>query len=226
MTFEERRFYLSLRAALEGRDLVVYDIGAARGVFTGCLAKLTNVSQVHAFEPIGSAYADLIKRTRQFPQVTCHQVAVGDVNAPIDMWVIDDSRDSSSVLNMLDTHKQERPGATYRQHPEQVEMVRLDDYVDQKGLAPPGVVKIDVQGFEDRVLAGGRQTISRSSFCVLEMSFVPLYKNSPLFDDIYSEMRGLGFDLAGLAGELYGRSGRLLQVDGIFERRHSEKRGA
>lgn len=215
----ERSFYLELRPALLGADLVVYDVGAASGVVTRCLAKLPNVRAVHAFEPIAEAFEELMASTRPYREVVCHNVALGDRPGATDMLVVKDWRDSSSLLRMLPTHKEERPGATYQTRPEAVEVVRLDDYVRQEGLPPPDVLKIDTQGYEDRVLRGGEQTLRSARFCVLEMSLVRLYEGSPLFDEIYRQMLDLGYAFAGIAGQLVGASGQPLQLDGIFRNR-------
>ena len=74
-----------------------------------------------------------------------------------------------------------------------------------------------VQGFEDQVLQGGRETMGQAGYCLLEMSFRPLYEGSPVFDDIYRQMRELGFRLIGIVDILKGKSGLPLQVDAIFE---------
>jgi FkbM family methyltransferase len=217
LDFLERRFYLQLRPALVGVALVVYDVGAASGVLSGCLAKLANVKAVQAFEPLPSAFAELAGRMKRYPHVTCHNVALGDNQGRHDMWVIEGCRDSISLLKMKQLHKDERPGVSYNDHAEQVTVVRLDDYVREKGLPQPDVVKMDVQGYEDRVLRGGQATIFQAEYCILEISLAPLYEGSPLFDDIYRQMHEMGFRLIGIGGELYGQSGRQLQVDGIFQ---------
>jgi hypothetical protein len=98
----------------------------------------------------------------------------------------------------------------------QVEVTRLDDYVREHSLPQPDLIKIDVQGYEDRVLRGGPMTIGKAKYCVIEMSMLPLYEGGPLFDDIYGMMRTMGFRLVGITGDLRGRSGRQLQADGIF----------
>jgi len=200
-----------------GHNIVVYDIGAGTGVFTSCVAKLANVQIVHAFEPLASSFEKLKIRTARFHYVFCHNVALGDTNGLADIWVIEGCHDASSLLKMRELHKAERPGICYADHPERVIVVRLDDYVREKNLPLPDVVKIDVQGYEDRVLRGGEDTIRHAQFCIIEISFEPLYEGSPVFDDIYRQMRELGFRLVGLGGELYGKSGRQLQVDGIFK---------
>ena len=154
---------------------------------------------------------------QHYPQVTCHNVALGDTNGPRDIHVIDGTRDSSSLLKMDQIHKYERPGVSYESHLEKVSLVRLDDYVHEKNLPQPNVVKIDVQGYEDRVLRGGVTTIQSTHYCILEISFMQLYDNNPLFDDIYNQMREMGFTLIGVIGDRGGVSGRQLQMDGIFE---------
>jgi FkbM family methyltransferase len=217
LCYAERCFYLNYGAALLGEQIVAYDIGAACGITTTMFAKLLNVIIVHAFEPIPSAFRELTTRVQRYSHVFCHNVGLGDTNVSADIWVIEGCRDSSSLLKMRELHKVERPGISYADHPERVTVARLDDYVREKNLPLPDVVKIDVQGYEDRVLRGGENTIRHARFCIVEISFEPLYEGSPIFDDIYRQMRGLGFRLVGLGGELYGKSGRQLQVDGIFE---------
>ena len=129
---------------------------------------------------------------------------------------ISQSTDSSSLLPMAQLHVAEFPG-TDVSHQIQVMMVRLDDYVHDQQLPQPHLIKIDVQGYEDRVLHGDMQTVSKAKYRVLEMSLYPLYEVNPLFDDICCLMRDMGFRPVGLAGTLLGKSGRQLQVDGIFE---------
>ena len=153
---------------------------------------------------------------QRYPQVTCHNVALGEVNEQQQMWVMDQALDSSSFLHVGSLQQQEFTGS-FEAHAEYLPIVRLDDYVQEHHLAPPDLVKIDVQGFEDRVLRGGKETIRKASYCLMEMSFRPLYEGSPVFDDIYRQMREMGFRLIGIADILKGKSGAQLQVDGIFE---------
>ena len=217
LDYQERIFFLDFLQALVGENLVVYDIGAASGIASRCFAKLSNVRAVHSFEPIPSAFAELMEHTRQYPQIKQYNIALGDENCDMNMHVIEGSRDSSSLLTIKQLHKTEFPKYSYKEHPEKVKVVQLDDFVKENDLPLPNVVKIDVQGYEDRVFLGGRQTIGKSDFCILEISLEPLYENSPLFDDIYQRMREMGFKLIGVGGSLRGASGRHMQLDGIFQ---------
>lgn len=216
LTLPEMSFFVKFMPLLKKPGLVVYDIGASVGVVTGCFAKTSNIAVVHAFEPIPRQFHRLQVKMANFPHVTCHQVALGDVNRVLSLKVMDKALDASSFLSMSDLHRQEFSGS-FDYDEESVPVVRLDDYVQEKDLPTPSLVKIDVQGFEDRVLRGGWETMGRAGYCFLEISFQPLYEGSPIFDDIYRLMRELGFRLMGVADIVKGKSGIPLQIDAIFE---------
>lgn len=59
-------------------------------------------------------------------------------------------------------------------------------------------LKIDVQGYELEVLKGGGNTINDVVGCELEVSFLEIYKNQPLFAELDIFMRSHGFFLADL----------------------------
>ncbi|MGD1911146.1 MAG: FkbM family methyltransferase [Rivularia sp. (in: cyanobacteria)] len=215
LTWQERNFYLKLQPGLQEQNLVIYDIGAAKGVVSCLLAKLSNVASVQAFEPIPDVYKELRHNTRSSRKVNCHNVALGDTPGLVTMQV-NKRTDTSSLLPIRQLHQAENPGREV--HKEiQVTVVPLDEYVKQNNLPVPSLIKIDVQGFEKNVILGGVNTICQAKYCVLEMSLHPVHVGSPLFDDIYRLMCDLGFQLTGLSSPLTDKSGIQLQVDGFFE---------
>ncbi|PSB04097.1 FkbM family methyltransferase [Merismopedia glauca] len=210
----EREFYLKLQSILKGESLVVYDIGAARGIVSSCLAKLPNVKLIYSFEPIPDVYQQLVTNMQKYPKVNCHNLALGDRAGESSMY-ISGSSDSSSLLPMAKLHTDQFP-ETAIQKQISVPVAALDDYVREQGLMKPDIIKIDVQGYEEKVISGGKKTICQSQYCVLEMSLQPLYEGSPLFDDIYQLMKNINFTLIGVSSPILGQSGIQLQVDGIF----------
>ena len=223
LTSSERDFYLGLQTVLKSNSLVVYDIGAAEGIVSSLFAKLPNISEVHAFEPIPNMYRQLTFSVKPFPNVHCHNVALGNEKTEKAMYIASNS-DSSSLLQVANLHKDEFNNVNFSKKIT-VNCVRLDDYVEENQLPLPNIVKIDVQGYEKEVLNGGQITIKKADYCILEMSFYPLYEGSPLFDDIYTQMRELGFQLIGISKPLKGKSGDQLQIDGIFKNSQLSKIG-
>jgi FkbM family methyltransferase len=67
---------------------------------------------------------------------------------------------------------------------------RLDDVAEIQHI---DFLKIDVQGSELSVFKYGRQRLAKAVAVQTEVSFVPLYKNQPVFGDVDLELRSLGF---------------------------------
>jgi FkbM family methyltransferase len=78
-----------------------------------------------------------------------------------------------------------------------VPLVPLDQ-VDESRAISADYLKVDVQGAELDVLRGGQQLLARVSVCELEVSFLEIYKNQPLFSEVDTYMREQGFVLVDL----------------------------
>jgi FkbM family methyltransferase len=68
---------------------------------------------------------------------------------------------------------------------------RLDDVLMELGCAPPVAMKIDVEGFEDAVLAGAPMVLGKMSTVIMEVNG----------EDAVARLRVLGFDLRTPGGE-------------------------
>ena len=74
------------------------------------------------------------------------------------------------------------------EHP--VQTKRLDDI---EGLGDVDFLKLDVQGAELTVLQGAERVLKDVSVVQVEVEFVELYENQPLFADVDRFLRGQGF---------------------------------
>jgi hypothetical protein len=94
----------------------------------------------------------------------------------------------------------------------------LDDIAPALTPAISGglLLKIDVQGFEDRVIRGGRKTIAQAEAVIVEVQNAYLYDGQPTFRDIFMELDALGFAFSGVLDQHTGTDGRVLYYDAIF----------
>ena len=80
---------------------------------------------------------------------------------------------------MSELHKNEFP-FTAGHTSTQAEIRALDAVSDELHVLPEVLVKIDVQGYEDKVIAGGRGLIARAAVVIVEVNLELLFEGSQL----------------------------------------------
>jgi hypothetical protein len=94
-----------------------------------------------------------------------------------------------------------------------------------EGIVTPRVfLKTDTQGFDLQVLRGASECLDRIIGIIAELSVIPIYKESPPFEEAIRCYRDAGFDLVDLSVVNRTIDGRVLEYDGLFIRRSSGAR--
>lgn len=195
----------------------ILDIGANIGYFSVTFHKILPQASIYAFEPLPDCYEQLLTRMEKIPQFRSFNCALGDTCSDANMYRSEFSQ-SSSLLPMSDLHKQAFPH-TKELTSDVVSVARLDEISRDLDMPDNILIKLDVQGYENKVIAGGRQTFSRAKVLIIETSFQTLYEGQPLFDTIYDILRSLGFYYMGNLGQLKNPTdGGVLQADSVFVR--------
>jgi len=193
----------------------IVDIGAHIGEFAMMVYQILPKASIISFEPLEEAFRQLNFNMRTVPNFKAFNVALGDQDSETDMHRNEFSP-SSSLLPMANLHKEAFP-FTSREGLEKVRIRRLDDVLKGQYLEDNILVKIDVQGYEDRVIVGGENLLSRAKLLIVETSFQTLYERQPLFDEIYHLLRRKGFKYMGNLHQLRSPvDGCVLQADAIF----------
>jgi FkbM family methyltransferase len=193
----------------------IIDIGANEGQFADKMRILFPHAMIFAFEPLPQVFEKLKSNFIQDKAFEAINLGLGETEGILEFWENEYSP-SSSFLRLTDTHKENFEEARLEQKVE-VKIDRLDQVFADRELQPPLLIKIDVQGFEDRVIKGGGQTIRKAEMIISEISFTALYKDQPLFSDIFNLLGNLGFYFAGQFDQINSpESQKPLQADGIF----------
>lgn len=209
-----------LAAALRSGDVnLVFDVGANAGQFGLKLRQHGYGGRIISFEPLEEPRQRLIEAAdADALWEVAERAAIGDRDGEIDIHVSANSY-SSSALEVLDAHLRAAPDSRYVGS-ERVPLRRLDT-VALPYLRPDAVafLKIDTQGFEDRVLDGAARILPQIGGIQLELSVVPLYSGQKLLPEMLERLRSLGFALWGIWPVFVEPdTGRLLQVDATFFR--------
>lgn len=196
----------------------VIDIGANVGQFAGKIHKILPEAKVYSFEPLNDCYSKLVSYLKHIPGSKAFNCALGDVdNCNVEMHR-SRSSPSSSLLKMAKLHKESFP-STDGEIIEEISVRRLDGIAGELNVEGNLLIKIDVQGFEDKVIAGGPKTISMAEVIIIESGVEQLYEGQSSFDNVIDSMRKLGFTFKGCWDQMKSPiDGRVLSCDLIFMR--------
>jgi len=195
----------------------IIDVGANVGQFTVAAAKKFPHAHIYSFEPLPDCALRLRRNVRRLHNVFVYGLALGAEEGRCTMHVNSYTL-SSSLLSLAPAHQQAFPYAIEVGMAE-VAISTLDNTFQGIDLPRPVLLKIDVQGYEAKVLRGATNLLKRIDHAVIEASLKPMYEGETLFDELADLMKSFGFTFKGKVGQLFDPSnGEILQIDALFER--------
>lgn len=193
----------------------IIDIGSNEGQFSEKMCLLFPMADIFAFEPIPAVYKKLVSNFSDRSNFKAFNIALGENKGFVDFYTNEYSPSSSALI----MHKNHTDSFDHAVATEKVtvEISTLDLELKLISKQEPILIKIDVQGYEDKVINGGLNVISSATVVICEVSYVPLYTGQPLFDDIYPMFKSMGFKYAGNIEQLHSTlTNQILQGDAIF----------
>ncbi|MFC1850234.1 FkbM family methyltransferase [candidate division CSSED10-310 bacterium] len=193
----------------------VIDIGAHRGKWSKTIHYLLPQAMIYCFEPIPSCFKLINEKMKNIRMCKTFNIALGEKSEIVDFYRHDFTA-ASSFLNLSPKLARAFP-YTEKRDLITVKVERLDDILSDDTLSEEIFVKIDVQGFEDKAISGGKNTLSRAKFVLIELSYDQLYEGQPLFADVYNQLTKLGFSYSGNLSQLtHPVNDHVLQADALF----------
>src|SRR5262249_55222707 len=142
---------------------VVFDAGANIGLHVRFLVRCFGTRKVIAFEPI-SQNVELLAKNVQLGhcenRVQIFQLALADFDGE-DEFQVDDISTASGSLNVITCGEACQARKQYGFSPltQKVTVARIDTLRARGDLPIPNVIKVDVEGAEERLLRGGLGTL-------------------------------------------------------------------
>jgi len=195
----------------------VFDIGANIGQYAINLRKQGYKGKIISFEPLPNAYLELVKNSSNDSLWKIHpRTALGSTNG---FKRIFESQNcySSSILKVLDKHLEGDKGAKIIDE-HKVKIKKLDTiFVNYFKKNDNILVKIDSQGYEDKILKGFNNNINKCLAIQIELSLVRLYKNQKTYEYFLNFFKKKNFFLWSITPSFINRKdGQHLQFDAIF----------
>lgn len=215
--FSLAAFQIISRAKLAGvHPVTVVDVGANVGQFAVASSRMFKGVSVFPIEP-DPRVAEQLRNNVGMP--VAGNVLVTAVGERVGTATFNVNQDTqvSSLLPLGEDRIRSFPNSRVVEEIT-VPVTTLDVLFDGLTLAEPILLKIDVQGFEDRVIAGAGKFLKHVRWVLMEVSFSKLYDGERDFDTIVGILNNHGFSFVRpLNFHISPKTGEIIEMDALFE---------
>jgi len=169
-----------------------FDVGANAGQTITKLVGAFPDAEVHAFEPVKKTYDLIRSRFAAYDNLTLNQLALGDHNADMDIYI--PQHDTMASLVKPSDYDESQIES------EQVTVQTLDAYCDEHNIAIIDLLKIDAEGYDLQVLKGATKLFENQAIklVLVELGFDPKSSYHVSFEVVHSYLANYGFDIFGI----------------------------
>lgn len=195
--------------------IVIYDIGANRGVMIEEYLKHFPECNIHAFEAYPQFAESLSLQYERFENVTINRHGISNTEGHL-LLNVNKSIDTSSFLSSqktgLNSDSQVQTETIVT-----VPVTTLDTYAKSNNHVKVHLLKLDIQGSELNALKGAENLLreNKIDFIFCETYFIQQYLMQPSFFDISNYLLSFGYVLQDIYNPIYGH-GKLAWCDVLF----------
>jgi FkbM family methyltransferase len=145
-------------------SLVLFDVGANQGEYANLLLKtFGTVASVHCFEPSPATFAML---ERNVDRAVLHNYGLGDSEG---ILILNSDGEGSGLASLYNRNlKHIRIKLS---HTEQVRITTVDDFCQSNGIDRIHLLKLDVEGYELKVLEGASRLLAARAIDFIQFEF-------------------------------------------------------
>ena len=191
--------YFSVQRFLPKNPKII-EAGAHLGYDTLGLSKIWPNSMIYAFEPIPYLYNDLAKRLNGKKNVRLFNLALGEKNASVEMYISSGESSGSSSILKPSKHLEMFPDVVFESR-KLVQMKTLNQWAKEENVPRIDLMWLDMQGYEVNALKGAGDFIKSVSIIYTELCKSELYEGLCTKDNYISFLNNLGFKLIEVCGD-------------------------
>jgi len=212
--FQYQRLILLANLGFSPRTIL--DIGAYQGEWTKMAHQIFPLAKIFMIE----ATPDNESLLRNVSEASgLSMTLLGDKSKKSVIFYLADPKETSiSTGNSIYIEKTQYFN---NRHFIRLPMITLDFLVEKRKLKNVDFIKIDTQGSELNILKGGKKTVSKAEFILLETQNLEYNDKAPFTEDVVIAMKSYGFRLFDILETHYLSSGELFQVDLLFAKKDS-----
>jgi len=214
-----RAIELLSNALTHHENAVIFDVGANEGFMSETYRQLFPTAIIHAFEPHPQAFAQLQRKFSIDANVIINNLGVADLPGQLQFNLANQSA-SSSFIPFSDQSPYVPGTGLNTVESLEVAVTSIDNYCIENDINYIDYIKLDVQGFESKVLAGAANMLNRNSIGIIqtEIIFRDFYQSAASFFDIEQHLIKHGFTLRCIYDIYPAEGAQIFQCDAIYSR--------
>jgi FkbM family methyltransferase len=196
------------------KNPIIFDVGGNKGQSIEKYLKIFDEPIIHSFEPIKEIFNIMHEKFKNNKNIFLNNVALGDKTEKRELNVtaklgkhssfnkINPDTDWLKITSELHNTSKEN----YVTSVQKVNVIKLDDYCKENEIEVIDLLKIDTQGYEDKVLEGGLNLIkcNKIKSIVTEIMFDNVYEKHFSFSCIEKFIIPYNFRMVGI--DLYNNN--------------------
>ena len=156
---------------------IIIDVGTNRGQSIENFLKIYTNYEIHCFEPLNDLYKDLTKKYGHNKNIYLNNCALGEKNQESKFFKYHNHANSSfnKPIDGSDWEKKKKKMLNKEKLIEEefeVKILKLDEYFKTNQLKFIDLLKIDTQGYEDKVLNGSNEILKNNKIKFIMVEFI------------------------------------------------------
>jgi FkbM family methyltransferase len=169
---------------------------------------------IHSFEPISFIFEALRRNCKGHTNIVCHNLALGDTAGKLCIALL--GKEPLCQMNSLNSVA---TPSTPQEMTHTVQIVRLDDFCANTRIQQVAVLKIDVEGYECKVIDGARLLLreGRIAHLLAEITLDPKDMQHTQLAALEKQLSGFNYSLTGFYEPSYSfQTGQMLFANALF----------
>ena len=194
---------------------VIIDVGANRGQSIENFLKIYTNYEIHCFEPLNYLYEELTKKYSHNKNIYLNNCALGEENKESKFFKYHNDVNSSFNRPVYGSNWEKKKKKFLNkekliEEELKVKVLKLDEYFKINNLKFIDLLKIDTQGYEDKVLSGSNEILKSNKINFIQVEFIMgnQYENRLNIIDYENHLIKNNFRLYGISqkGDLLTKS--------------------
>lgn len=156
---------------------VIIDVGTNRGQSIKEFLKIYANYEIHCFEPLNNLYEELKKKYDHNKNIYLNNYALGEENKEGNFFKYHNDVNSSFNKPIYGSNWEKKKKNFFDvnnliKEELKVKILKLDEYFKINNLKFIDLLKIDTQGYEDKVLNGSQETLMSNKINFIQIEFI------------------------------------------------------